>query len=240
MINYLAIRSYFANIWHRRNSEAYIAYLRAFGVEIGEGCIIRGPQTARIDISRPALVSIGNNVDINMHFQLLTHDWSSFVFRLKYHDFINSSGRVNIGSNIYIGTNVIVLRGVTIGDNCIIGAGSIVTRDIPPNSVAIGAPCRVVCSLDEYYQIRKTKGLEEAVEYVKAFQKRFGRDPLPRELREEFIYFTDASNAEQYEREGVPVHSQLFIAYDDWIATHKAQFPSYESFIKYVNKTEID
>ena len=62
---------------------------------------------------------------------------------------MNSSGRVEIGSNIYIGTNVIVLRGVTIGDNCVIGAGSVVTHDIPANSVAVGAPCRVVCSLDE-------------------------------------------------------------------------------------------
>lgn len=240
MMKFSVVKSYFANIWFRRSSKAYIDLLRSFGVEIGEGCIFRGPHTARIDLSRPALISIGNNVDINMNFQLLTHDWSCFVFRLNYHDFINSSGRVSIGSNIYIGTNVIVLKGVTIGDNCIIGAGSIVTHDIPANSVAMGAPCRVVCSLHKYYQKRKSKGLEEAVEYVKAFQKRFGRNPLPSELREEFIYFVDASNADQYEREGVPLHFQLSEAYDDWMSTHKAQFPSYESFIEYVNNTKMD
>lgn len=235
MVNFSVFKSYFSNIWHRRNSQSYIAYLRLLGVEIGEGCIFRGPNTARVDLSRPALISIGDNVDINMHFQLLTHDWTSHVFRLRYHDFVNSSGSVKIGSNIYIGTSVIVLRGVTIGDNCIIGAGSIVTRDIPANSVATGAPCRVVCSLHEYYQKRKNRGLKEAVEYVKAFQERFGRDPLPRELHEEFIYFIDASNVEYYEREGVPVRSQLSMAYDDWMSTHKAQFSSYESFIKYVD-----
>ena len=78
-------------------------------------CFLELPLTTRIDVSRPALVSIGSNVDMNTYFQILTHDWASFVFRNKYHDFVNSSGRVEIGSNIYIGTNVIVLRGVTIG-----------------------------------------------------------------------------------------------------------------------------
>lgn len=123
-----------------------------------------------------------------------------------------------------------------IGDNCVIGAGSVVTHDIPANSVAVGAPCRVVCSLDEYYQKRKVKGLQEAVEHVKAFQKNFGRDPLPHELYEEFIYFVDASNVEEYERQGVPVRSQLSIAYGDWLSTHKAKFSSYDDFIQYVNQ----
>lgn len=239
MIKFSSFVSRLLGAWHRRNSRSYIAYLCSQGITVGKGCIFRDPLTTRIDISRPALVSIGNNVDINMYFQILTHDWASFVFRTKYHDFVNSSGKVKIGSNIYIGTNVIVLRGVTIGDNCVIGAGSVVTHDIPANSVAVGIPCRVVCSLDEYYQKRKAKGLSEAVEYVKTFQKNFGRDPLPHELHEEFIYFVDALNVEEYERKGVPVRSQLSIAYEDWIATHKAQFSSYEDFIQYVNQERL-
>lgn len=236
MIKFSSVISHLLDIWHRRNSRSYVAYLHSRGIKIGEGCIFRDPLRTRIDVSRPALVSIGSNVDINMYFQILTHDWAGFVFRTKYHDFVNSSGKVKIGSNIYIGTNVIVLRGVTIGDNCVIGAGSVVTHDIPADSVAVGVPCRVVCSLDEYYQKRKAKGLSEAVEHVKAFQENFGRDPLPHELYEEFIYFVDASNVEEYERKGVPVRSQLSVAYEDWIATHKAQFTSYEDFIQYVNQ----
>lgn len=145
MIKLSSITAHILDIWHRRNSRSYIAHLRSLGIRIGDGCIFRDPLTTRIDVSRPALVSIGSNVDMNTYFQILTHDWASFVFRNKYHDFVNSSGRVEIGSNIYIGTNVIVLRGVTIGDNCVIGAGSVVTHDIPANSVAVGAPCRVVC-----------------------------------------------------------------------------------------------
>ncbi len=51
---------------------------------------------------------------------------------------------ITIGNNVWIGGNVVVLPGVTIGDNCTIGAGSVVTRDIPANSVAVGNPCRVI------------------------------------------------------------------------------------------------
>jgi acetyltransferase-like isoleucine patch superfamily enzyme len=95
-------------------------------------------------------VKIGNNVDINRHFQILTHDWGSYVLRGKYHDFVNSAGRVSIGNNIYFGTNVIILKGVTIGDNCIIGAGSIVNKDIPSDTVATGVPCKPICTLEAY------------------------------------------------------------------------------------------
>jgi maltose O-acetyltransferase len=59
-------------------------------------------------------------------------------------------GRINIGSRCFIGDSVIVLPGVTIGDDCIIGAGSVVVHDIPSNSVAAGNPARVRCSIDEY------------------------------------------------------------------------------------------
>lgn len=51
---------------------------------------------------------------------------------------------VHIGSDCWFGASVTVCPGVTIGDNCVIGAGSVVTRDIPPNSFAAGVPCRVI------------------------------------------------------------------------------------------------
>ena len=86
-----------------------------WGVKIGDNCIIRSPRTALIDVTRPSLITIGNNVDMNRHFQILTHDWWSTVFRNYFHDFVNSSGKVSIGNNIYFGTNVTILKGVTMG-----------------------------------------------------------------------------------------------------------------------------
>lgn len=56
---------------------------------------------------------------------------------------------IHIGKNVWIGANSVVLPGVTIGDNTVIGAGSIVTRDIPANVVAVGNPCRVMRELGE-------------------------------------------------------------------------------------------
>lgn len=86
MIKLSSITAHILDIWHRRNSRSYIAHLRSLGIRIGDGCIFRDPLTTRIDVSRPALVSIGSNVDMNTYFQILTHDWASFVFRNKYHD----------------------------------------------------------------------------------------------------------------------------------------------------------
>lgn len=225
-------------LWNTRSNHAFIKKLRKLGCQIGTGVVFRDPRKTRIDVSRSVLITIGNNVDINTNFQILTHDWASFVFINKYHDFVNSEGGVSIGNNIYFGTNVIILKGVTIGDNCIIGAGSIVNLSIPANSVATGNPCRVVCSLDEYYEKRKQKGLAEAVEYVKAIRQRFGRDPLPYEMYEEFIYFVNNKNVVKYESEGVPVKKQLGVAYDDWIKTHKSLFKDFDEFLKYVDQQD--
>lgn len=57
---------------------------------------------------------------------------------------------VHIGKNCWLGAGVIVLPGVTIGDNTVIGAGSVVTKDIPANVVAVGNPCRVLREISEH------------------------------------------------------------------------------------------
>lgn len=56
---------------------------------------------------------------------------------------------ITVGNSVWIGAHVSVLPGVTIGDNCVIGAGSVVCRDIPSNSVAVGNPCRVIKKISE-------------------------------------------------------------------------------------------
>lgn len=67
---------------------------------------------------------------------------------------------VHIGKNCWLGAGVVVMPGVTIGDNSVIGAGSIVTKDIPANVVAVGNPCRVLRKIGEhdreyYYKDKK-------------------------------------------------------------------------------------
>lgn len=56
---------------------------------------------------------------------------------------------IHIGNNVWIGANSVILPGVNIGDNSVIGAGSIVTKDIPSNVIAVGNPCRVLREINE-------------------------------------------------------------------------------------------
>jgi acetyltransferase-like isoleucine patch superfamily enzyme len=59
-----------------------------------------------------------------------------------------SKGPTRIGDNVWCGANVVVTSGVTVGDRCVIGANSVVTRDIPPHSIAVGAPARVIKAIE--------------------------------------------------------------------------------------------
>ncbi len=87
-------------------------------------------------------VSFGDNVFIapNCGFYTAGHplDYRQRNQGLEY------AKPIRVGNNVWIGGNVVVLPGVTIGDNCVIGAGSIVTKDIPENTVAVGNPCKVI------------------------------------------------------------------------------------------------
>lgn len=77
---------------------------------------------------------------------------------------------INIGNNVWIGGNTVVCPGVTIGDNCVIGAGSVVTKDIPAWSVAAGNPCRIIRKItddDMNYYFRKMKPDDEALQDIR-------------------------------------------------------------------------
>ena len=67
---------------------------------------------------------------------------------------------IKIGNNVWIGTGAIILPGVTIGDNSVIGAGSVVTKDIPSNVVAVGNPCRVLREISDYDHEYYHKGMK--------------------------------------------------------------------------------
>ena len=113
----------------RRNSDRYVAYLRKKGVRIG-GAKFRSPDTVEIDTSRPELLEIGENVFIHKGMVIMTHDWAGWCLIRTHNDFIPSHAKVKIGNNVWFSENVCVCKGVTIGDNCIIGIGSVVTKDI--------------------------------------------------------------------------------------------------------------
>lgn len=227
------IKKIYTRVYLKTNSNRYISYLRKSGIKIGDNCVFRGPNSTEIDLSRPSLIEIGNYVDMNLNFTILTHDYVTSVFLRKYKDFINSSGKVKIGNNIYFGKNCTILKGTTIGDNCIIGAGSLITKNIPENSVAAGMPAKVICSLDEYYKKRKKESLEEAFEYARSIKERYGRDPVEKDFKEEFSFFINGRDAGQFT--SIPIKMQLMEAYNEWQEKHNAPFKDLKSFLVAAN-----
>ena len=171
------------------NSASFVRYLRSKGVFVDESAYFVSPSKTLVDLTRPYLIEIGRHVTITEGCAILTHgfDWS--VLKIFYGDVIGSAGKVVIKDNCFIGVNTIILKGCTIGENTIIGAGSIVCHDIPPNSVAAGNPCRVICSLEEYYNKRKNAELKEAKELILSYYKCYGTVPPESELAEFFWLF---------------------------------------------------
>lgn len=89
-----------------------------------------------------SLIVVGDRVQFGPNVSIYTagHD-TSILSRKKFVEFGHP---VFIGNDCWIGGMVIILPGITIGEGCTIGAGSVVTKDIPPFSVAVGSPCRVI------------------------------------------------------------------------------------------------
>jgi acetyltransferase-like isoleucine patch superfamily enzyme len=96
-------------------------------------------------------VSIGRHVTISGNVTFVTHDGGTWVFRdqAKFKDVIKY-GRITIHDNCFIGNGTLLMPGISIGPNSVVASRSVVTRDVPPNSVAGGVPARVIKSLDAY------------------------------------------------------------------------------------------
>lgn len=122
-------------------------------IHIGNNVIININCTM-VDCNK---IEIGNNTLIASNVQMYTathpvlpnerlvKNWTPGQARPFFHI---SSMPIKVGQNVWIGGGAIILPGVTIGDNSVIGAGSIVNKSIPQNSVAVGSPCKVIKTFD--------------------------------------------------------------------------------------------
>lgn len=136
---------------HKIKRQRYINGLIEKGMSIGNNVEII--DTFFFDPSHCFLISIGDNCTICPEVRLIAHDAST-----KKHLGYTKIGKITIKENCFIGDSVIVLPCVTIGENSIIGAGSVITKDIPPNTVAVGNPVRVISTIDEYISKIKSRG----------------------------------------------------------------------------------
>lgn len=133
---------------------------------IKQGCVI-GKKTrilCNIDSfgTEPYLIEIGDDCLISDSVRFHPHDGGVKVLNdAGYFDGkrMDKMGRIKIGNNCFIGSEAKIMMNVTIGDNVIIGGGSIVSKNIPSNCVVAGIPARVICSLDDYYEKNNKRGV---------------------------------------------------------------------------------
>jgi acetyltransferase-like isoleucine patch superfamily enzyme len=128
-----------------------VAYLHAQGMKIGKNCDI-------LDIvgnfgSEPYLILLGDNVTIARGVIFITHDGATTVMRNVDQRWTKETGlyrKIDVGENVFVGINSILMPGVHIGANSVIGAGSVVTKDVSPDTVVAGNPAKVVGSMTVY------------------------------------------------------------------------------------------
>lgn len=135
-------------------------FARRLGARIGADCRIYTYYWG----SEPWLIEIGDHVHVTRDVKFVTHDGAVWVFRNREPD-VDAFGQIKIGDNTFIGNEALILPGVTIGKNCIIGAMSVVSRSVPDNTVVAGNPAKFICTTDDYYQrikdcFVKTKSLK--------------------------------------------------------------------------------
>lgn len=145
--------------------EKRTAMLKEMFAEIGDGCYIEPPFHANFG---GAHVHFGKNIYANFNLTMVddTHIYVGDYTMFGPNVTVTTAGHpilpelreqgyqynaaIHIGRNCWIGSGVMIMPGITIGDNVVIGAGSVVTHDLPSNVVAVGTPCKVLREVGEH------------------------------------------------------------------------------------------
>lgn len=153
------------DLLRRLRDKAYIEICKSRGLKVGKDVIfIEAPKFG----SEPYLIEIGDRTKITANCTFINHDGAMYVIRSmeKFVDARNF-GRIKIGKNCFIGNNCTILPGVEMGDNCILGAGSVLNSSTTPNSVYAGVPAKFICTIEEYGE----KALKNNVLYPRELEK---------------------------------------------------------------------
>lgn len=166
----------------------YANFLKKWGgfYSIGNDCHI-WPYT---NITDPAYTRLGNNVMLTA-CTILGHDGSIDVLNRAYGKKLDRVGKVDIKDNVFIGHGAIVLPGVTIGPNAIVGAGSVVTKDIPEGVIAVGNPAKPIGKT--YDLVEKLEKQTKELPWAELIQQREGSfdaalEPELKRLRAEYFF----------------------------------------------------
>lgn len=125
-------------LWKKREATLTTLYQ---DLDIGAGT---SWSITNLDGIAPQLISIGRDCTIAPTAMILTHDASFFIHTGRY-----KVAPVKIADRVFVGYGAIIMPGVSVGENAIIGAGAVVTHDVPSNTIVVGVPARALCSTDE-------------------------------------------------------------------------------------------
>jgi maltose O-acetyltransferase len=140
-------------VMQRLRGEVNVDRLVAQGLEIGRGTFVA--RNAYLDPGHPWLITIGEDSGLSPGAIVMVHDAS-----MKHHMGHTRIARVVIGDRVFVGVGAIILPGTRIGDDSIIGAGAVVRGDIPPGSMVVGNPAKVVSdvkSVSEWHRHAATQ-----------------------------------------------------------------------------------
>ena len=167
------------------------------GATIGNNLNVYSAKNTTIDETSLQHIFIGDNTQITAGVIILAHDYSYSVLGNIYGELPRQQKDTIIGKNVFIGMNSIILMGSNIGDNVIIGAGSVVSGHIPSNTVCAGNPAKIICSLDQFLVKGRTR-FEESARCYYAGIKRKKQDVTEEDMIIYRSLFAEKSEMERY------------------------------------------
>ncbi|MCP4546408.1 MAG: acyltransferase [bacterium] len=146
------VLSQIKNRWDKlqcRTGHQYASLLnrRRYFAAMGDDCYV----DFSVNVEEPYLVSMGDNVWLTDDVRLLTHDGSLSMLSRARGSVLRKFGAIRFGSNVFVGMNATIMPGVRIGDDSIVAAGAVVTRDVESGTIVGGNPALPIGQVDDFW-----------------------------------------------------------------------------------------
>lgn len=162
-----------------------VQYARSLGVKVGKNCFISSKNWP----SEPYLIEIGDYVRIANDVKFFTHGGVWSQARKQELGALEHFGRIKIGDYSYIGDNCLILPGVTVGNDVIIAAGTVVTKSIPDGIMVGGNPMKVIGKTDDFVDsVKQNNIMCKNVYLLKGDERRKYIESIPNEYLDKKPY----------------------------------------------------